>query len=221
VKKVPRYRSIVFVLAGLGASCAGTSEKDSLQEVDNLVAHIERVHVESELARERVRGIVGKDFAGDPVQAYGEFVAAVEASEEQVEILRDCIGPMKSSADSVFGQWEKDIDVFTNPGMRARSAERLQQTRGRYDEIVARVDPASETLVVFNQSLRDHVLFLEHDFNPAAVRALSVEVNALTQNAKLLDRDLQKCLTATLAYVRSTALPGELEVAQAKKSAAP
>ena len=141
--------------------------------------------------------------------------------KKDLEIFGECVEPMKESATAVFGQWEADIDIFTNPSMRARSAERLAETRGRYDAIASSVDSTSPTFESFNLNLRDHVLFLEHDFNPAAVTAIGGEVVSLTEQAGDLDGSLKSCLTTTLAYVRSTALPGELEVAQASKSATP
>ena len=204
-------------LALVASSCASTSEKDSLKEVDSLVARIERVHVESELSKGRVReavdllhAITAPDFVGDPVLAYGEFVDALERSEKQAEVLSDQVGPMKESADKVFSKWAEDLAVFTNPNMRARSKERLEATRARFQAIVSSVDPAVETFELFNSALRDHALFLEHDYNPAAVAAIGGEVASVTDQARRLDSNLDVCLATTLAYVQSTALPGEL-----------
>jgi hypothetical protein len=218
-----RTLAIVAALSSMGTACMSTNEKDSLEEVDNLVARVERIYVESELVRERAREavdtlhkIVAPDFEGDPVAAYGEFVDAVERSEAQAAVFSDCIDPMKDSAASVFGQWETDINIFTSAVMRARSEERLQETRGRFEEVVASIDPTATSLGEFNAALRDHVLFLEHDFNPAAVAAIGGEVTSLTEHAEVLDTNLESCLVTTLAYVRSTALPGELVGAQAQ-----
>jgi len=192
-------------------------------EVDKLVARIERVHVESELSKQRVKTavdllqvIVSPEFAGDPILAYADFVAAVERSEQQAEVFRDQISPMKSSANKVYDQWQEDLGVFTNPGMRARSQERLAETRARFDAIVASVEPTADAFDTFNDTLRDHVLFLEHDFNPAAVTAIGGEVRSLSEHSTALGSSLDVCMATTQAYVRSTALPGELVASKNK-----
>jgi len=221
VKRTIVAGPLVAASVALLTSCAGTSEADSLKEVDTLVSRIERVHVESELAKQRVREavdllhfIVGPEFSGDPVLAYGDFVAAVERSEEQETVLRSSVSSMKASATSVFSSWSEGLAVFANPNMRARSEERLRETRERYGAITASADPALDSMETLNASLRDHVLFLEHDFNPYAVAALGGEVGSVTEHASRLDANLDVCLAATLAYVQSTALPGELVVSQ-------
>lgn len=215
-------------LAVLTAACAGTSEKDSLKNVDSLVARIERVHVEAELSRETIRQAVGllqvivdPEFDGDPVVAYADFVASVERSEKQADVFRGLIDPMRGSAEKVFDQWAADLDVFTSPGMRTRSQERLVETRNRFQAVISSVEPTADSFDTFNQTLRDHVLFLQHDFNPAAVKAIGGEVKSLGQLSSRLDKNLNVCMKATIAYVRSTALPGEMVVQEAEPVAAP
>lgn len=97
-----RARLPITVLAGLGLGACATQQASSLAKVDDLVSWIERVHVDSELAREQarqaimvLRDMTSPEFRGDVVMAYGEFVAAVERSEKQAASLQKSFDGMR------------------------------------------------------------------------------------------------------------------------------
>lgn len=209
------------------AGCGVFAKKDKVgpRQVDDLLGRIERVHIECELAEQAVRdalaalhAIVSPDFGGDPVAGYAEFVAAVEESEDHFDDLKAAVEPMKSAAGPFFEQWASNLSGFSSMDMRLRSQARLEATLERYDTIVATVEPTQEKLAVFNKKLRDHVLFLGQDFNAAAVAELSHEVNSLTREADQLDAAFGDCLVAAQDYVRSAAMPGQVELAQRQAS---
>jgi hypothetical protein len=62
-----------------------------------------------------------------------------------------------------------------------------------------------------NRTLRDHALFLNHDFNAAAVTELEGEVDGLMKHASQLDKRFDATLKAAKRYIRSTALRGQVE----------
>ncbi len=211
--------AVLIALAVLGG-CSSTSKRqtDDLRAVDDLVGRIERVYVESEVSKERVgeamrslRTLTAPDFAGDPVAAYEGFVFTIEASEDQASELTECIEAMEEDAASVFKSWQKDLDSFQSQALRSRSEARLAETRARYSEIVAAVEPVRTGYEEVNAGLRDHATYFGHDFNPRAVSDLAPETTALDQRASALNRALDVCLERTLAYVQSAALPGQIE----------
>ncbi|MCZ6787053.1 MAG: DUF2959 family protein [Planctomycetota bacterium] len=195
-------------------------ESGSPSQVSDLVGSIERVYVDSELAKEKVQGaivalqgIVASDFQGDAVSAYAIYVQAVERSEEQAEKLEGTVEEMKDAAEPVFEQWHDDLKAITNVEMRQRSRKRLMATRERYDAIVAAVEPAQHSYEEINELLRDHALFLGNDFNPASVAHLQEEVRVLTKQTAELDRDFDACLVAARKYIDATALPASSQPA--------
>lgn len=206
--------SPALLLAGLG-SCGLFSEDDTgLSSIDELVSRVESVYVQSELAKERVdaaierlKTIASSDFPDDPVAAYKEYVAAVERAERQAQRLRNSVEPMKEAAASVFERWSTDLEAFSSEGMKQRSSERLALTRERYDAIVSTVDPAQEVFERFNKILRDHALFLSHDFNVDSVTAIKDDVRSLSQLAEELEDRFDDCLEAARAYIDMSAPP--------------
>lgn len=101
--------------------------------------------------------------------------------------------------------------AFASENMRERSRDRLNATRGRYDEIVKEVEPTLVSLQEFNQGVRDSALFLGHDFNADALQMIAKEVSTLDTLAADLDGALGRCLQAARNYVESAALPMRVE----------
>ena len=146
-------------------------KRDGLVRVDELLEKIEQVHVETEVSKESVREsmrtlrtLVAPDFGGDALESYESFVKAIEKSEGQAAALRKSVEPMEKTAEQVFADWAKSLESFSNAEMRERSQLRLENTRERYEAIVSAVEPAQWAYDALNRTLRDHALFLSHDF---------------------------------------------------------
>ena len=201
-----------FFDVGFGKKSAG------LDKVDDLLDRIERVHVEAELSQEASTAamqalgtICDPEFHGEALEAYEEFVKTIDDSEKQADKLRKSIGPMKKTAESVFAAWASDLEGFGSAEMRQRSQARLEQTRQRYVAISTSVDPALWAYDALNNDLRDHALFLSHDFNSGSIADLGSEVESLNRDAEGLSKRLDKCLDAAEDYIRSSALRGQLQ----------
>lgn len=213
-----KHLALAVALAATG--CTNLSKQSAgLLQVDGLVAAIERVHVESQIASKRGSEALGlllemtaPDFAGDPVEAYAAFVGALEASEEQGERVDESIEAMHAAAGPFFEQWTADLEAFKSPEMRLRSQTRLAVTQERYDAIVAASEPVQTTFHAINEGLRDHALFLGHDFNSSAVADIEDVTTMLTELSAQLEVHVEACRQAAREYVQSSALPVRAEV---------
>lgn len=215
---------LVVVLAGL-TSCSSLgrvfdSRGDSgLEEVDGLLGAVERAHLECELSRnesaaalDTLHAIVAPDFRGDAIQGYASLQLALERSLEQAAALRETLGPMASAAQDVAASWELDLAAYSSEVMRAKSAARLAETTDAYLAVEAPLRAACQAFDRFNIGLTDHVLYLEHDLNPAAVAAIEDELVLLTELQRQLDEELERSMLAAGDYVRGAALSGQLDV---------
>lgn len=203
------------------ASCTSSSKKaDGLNQVDDLLGRIERVYVECELADARVREAMETlndltaESLGDPMEAHLALAAAVERSQMQAEELQNSIAPMKASGEALFERWNKDLEAFRSESMRARSAERLAETRVRYDAIVQSVEPVAEQIDGLNAVLADSVLFLGNDLNAGSLAALRSDVEQMLDHADEINDQLEVCLAAAEDYMRSASLPEGLGAAE-------
>ena len=226
-----RSSFLLLPLLLLAPSCAGvknmfgaSSDDEGFVQVDDLLSRVERVHVDCELGGQNVTeatgtllNLVGPEFRGDPALAYEEFIAAIELSEKQASDLRKHFNPMKTSAERMFAQWEKDLEAFTSEVMRKHSADRMQGMRERYQAVETAVGPTLEQYDAFNQTLRDHALYLGNDFNSESVALIEKELRTLVEQSKQLTASFDKCTEACQDYVRKAALRGQVSPKTKKK----
>jgi len=216
-------RIAISTLITLGAltaltACSSLSRTSvGLRRVDDLVERIEAVHVECELSKATMREaltalkvIAVPDFEGDIVEAFAEYTRAIDASQKQASALKAAATPMRRSAEPFFAQWESNMGNFASPTMRERSRERMLASRARYDAIVDSLEPVQSTYDVFNLTLSDIALFLEHDFNTGSILGIAGEVRSLDKMAAELDGRFNVCLDAARTYVQNNALPMHL-----------
>lgn len=209
---------LVLLASGCSMKALGIRQRDGLVEVDQLLSHVERVQVESAVARERthaavesLRKMVAPEFKGDPIVAHQEFEAAVEEVEDQARALLGSVRPLKSTGERVFASWAENLESFGNVSMRQRSQERLEETRRRYDAILAAAGMAQLALDAFHRDLADQALFLEHDFNASSVALVAQELEGLKSRGRELAKRLDATIAACRAYVEFTAPGAQLE----------
>jgi hypothetical protein len=202
----------VVVVAGCGAT-AGREEAP--EKVDAMVTWIERVHVEAERSRlcvaesfERLNVLAAGRFDKEPAaMSYAKFVQATDEAQAQSKRFRDVVGPMLSSAQPVFQQWQKDLQTITSDRMRKVSETRYAVAKERYDAITKVAVPAQDQMESYVKALRDHAAFLANDLNASAIDEIQAEVKAVAKVARELDRRMESCQTAARAYVEESSLP--------------
>jgi len=207
-----------FVLASCGML---SSQNQGLAQVDELVSCIERVYVDSEVARTKsgtamsaLQTMTAPDFSGDAVLAHAELLAAIDGADKQAKDLRYSVDCMKRAAGPVFSRWSRDIEAMQTPELKQRSQARFDDTKRRYDEVVAAVDPTLTGYDAFNRTLRDHALFLGHDFNTGSIAALEGDVRKLASASRELASGFERCMQTTRAYVDTAALPMRVDAAR-------
>lgn len=193
-----------------------------------MVGRIERLHVELELARERMEAAVATldrllahSVGDEPVAAFARFEEAIRASTEQLTTLEETSASVTRAGSPVFEQWTADLAEIQSHSLRSASQQRLALTRKRFDSICVTAKAAITRYTGANRTLRDYALFLGNDYNPESVLALRGEVRPFLSEVGRLESELDRCLTATREYVQATGLPAELSEAPARTSDAP
>jgi hypothetical protein len=210
------------------AACASPTERaETVQRVDDLLARIERVQVDSVVSKEAAQAsldelaaLCASDFSGNAKQSYSKLLEKMDLSEKQAHRLRDSVEPMRQSAEAVFRQWTTDLQAFGSSRMRQRSQTRLDETQSRYQAVFASSQSALIAYEAFNNDMRDRALFLGHDLNASAVAELSGDIQSLQEEVHALDVRLDAIATAARSYVESAALYGQNEAEKAEAPAA-
>ena len=209
------FQASLLLLSGLAACASGTSREHAPARVEEMVAWIERVHVEAERGRqtiadsfERLNALAAGRFDKEPAAvAFAKFVQSIDLAEQQAKRFREVVQPMVAAAQPVFAQWQAELATFTNERLRQRSELRYSVAKERYDAITATAVPAQDRFDGFVAALRDHAAFLAHDLNAGAIDDIQDEVKMVARTARELDREMESCQAAARAYVEQSALP--------------
>lgn len=228
-----KHRATVLVLVSLLAGCSGLAslgikQSSGLEAVDELLAQVEQLQVDAAVSKERAQGalenlrtLIAPEFRGDAAQGHAELRKGIEASEDQAETLQDDTRPLRKTGESVLARWTEDLESFGNLAMRQRSQERLEETRRRYDAVLAATVSAQLAYDAYNGDLGDHALFLENDFNKSSVQVVAAEFDGLKSRGKELGRRLDALIGACQAFVEYSAPGAELEPAPETSVAPP
>ncbi len=211
----PASTTSSLLLLGLAACASGGGKEAALEQADQMVAWIERVHVEAERSRqaigdsfERLNVLAAGRFDKEPAAVvYARFAQSIDGVEQQCRRFREVVGPMLETARPVFKRWEADLQTIGNDRLRQRSELRYAVAKERYDAITAAAVPAQEQFEGFVGALRDHAAFLAHDLNAGSLGEIQDEVKLVASSARELDRSMEQCQAAARAYVEQSALP--------------
>jgi hypothetical protein len=101
----------------------------------------------------------------------------------------------------LFKEWERELDQYSDAGLRRASEGQLRDTQARYDILVDKMDAATASmdpvLAVFN----DRVLYLKHNLNARAIAALDAETANLEGDVARLIAEMERSIAAADAFI--------------------
>mgnify|MGYP000951982068 FL=1 len=116
---------------------------------------------------------------GELEKIYNKLKSSHEACEAQAQDVHKRIENMEGIAKSMFSEWEKELGQFSNPTFAENSRRQLQDTRVRFAQLSRSVHASAESMKPVLIQLKDHVLYLKHNLNAAAIGSLKGEASAI------------------------------------------
>ncbi len=169
----------------------GKEKRDLLRDnVEAVREDQEEVSEQFESTLERIRAIYGLE-GGELEEKYDKLKKAYERSTERAGTLRDRIDTVEEIAGDLFAEWDREIGEISDPGLRQRSRDQLEQTRGRYDELEKALGKTEARLDPVLTRFKDQVLFLKHNLNAQAIGSLETEVQDIQRDVDDLLGDLR------------------------------
>lgn len=141
--------------------------------------------------------------AEDNRAAYKKLQKALKKSEKSAAAVGAQAEKMDLAASDYFAGWEASLSEITSDDMRTRSEERMKETRERYDGILQAGRQAGEAFRPFVTQLKDQIVFLGHDLNPAAIEDLQDDAEKLNSQAKEVFSRVDETMRTALRYMAS------------------
>ncbi len=195
-----------ILVAGTGMSVA---QNDGHKKADKLIyraqqttSAIRATNLQVKKTLESYNYIVqGK--AQDTRAEYKKLVKDIAKCQSSREDVRAKADHMQKAADAYFSNWEESLAGFNSEEMRAKSAERLQETKDSYGKIFEAGTEAGKRFASFISALDDQVRYLGNDLNPSAIAELDDEAAALNEQAEEFFKAIDETIQIAVRYSSS------------------
>jgi len=168
-------------LAGCQTAYYATMEKFGYEKRDLLKKAVVAVRKEEQEAGTEFKDALTrlKEMyafqGGDLEKTYNKLKADYDGCESQAKDVRKRIREMDQVASDLFAEWEKEIGTMQNASLASDSRRKLSETKSHFAGLSGNLHRAEATMEPVLTSLRDHVLYLKHNLNAAAIGTLRNE----------------------------------------------
>ena len=212
-----RIKTSLLILAALSlAGCSSvyynTMEQFGIEKRDILVDRVEEARDSQEDAKEQFASALEQfttllNFDGGELQrVYDRLNTEFERSERRAEEVTDRIRAVENVSEDLFDEWEDELDLYTDRNLRDSSERTLRQTRVRYDQLIATMHAAENTMVPVLNAFRDQVLFLRHNLNSQAIASLRSEVTSIESDIATLIEEMEASIAESNSFLEELQL---------------
>ncbi len=213
-----RLRSVALTLAIVASGLAATGCQSVYYEAMEMVGSEKRDLLRSELvgmvsdqedaeeaftdALTRIKGLTGFD-GGDLEDEYDNLKAAYEDADDAVGDIDDCTGEIETVAADLFEEWEQEIGEMQSANLKGKSRKKLRETRAKYDRMHASLIETRGSMDPVLAVLKDHVLFLKHTLNAAAIGSIGAEMADIESEIEELKRSIQQSIAEAQRFIEA------------------
>ena len=208
---LPVLLVVVLSAAGcrstLDAAYYRTMEAFGQEKRDILVNRVEDARESQEDAKEQFASALEEFSAlvafdgGDLEDLYDRLSRDFERSEARAEEVREHIGDVERVAGALFDEWEEELAAYSDPALRRTSAQKLDETRQRYDEMIQVMRRAEDKMDPVLNAFRDQVLFLKHNLNARAIASLETTAAELQSEVATLIEEMEASIDEANRFI--------------------
>ena len=187
-KGILLFCTCVFLLVFISACSStyyGAMEKVGVHKRDILVDRVEDGRDSQEAAQKQFLSAleqfdsVVKLEETDLKKAYDKLNKEYEQSRSAADTVSKRIDKIESVANALFKEWKGELKQYESKELRRSSEKQLQTTKVRYNEMLASMKAAEQTMEPVLRIFHDNVLFLKHNLNAQAIGSLQSEFTNL------------------------------------------
>lgn len=204
----------LLALAGCQTAYYGAMEKLGYEKRDLLVGNVEDAREAQEAAKkqfasalEQFVAVTGFD-GGDLEKQYNTLKDEYEDSEARANDVRKEIAEVERVATDLFAEWEKELSEYQSAELRRASQKQLQDTKGRYRQLIGAMRAAEKKLDPVLAAFKDRVLFLKHNLNARAIASLRGQRATVEADIGALITDMNKAIAEADRFIASMRSPG-------------
>lgn len=197
------------LIAGCSSAYYETMETFGFEKRDLLVDRVEDARDAQDdaseqfaSALEQFRATVNFD-GGDLEKTYDRLNDEYERSADEAETVRERIEEVGEVAEDLFEEWELELEEYSSARLKSESQAMLNETRGRYAQLMRAMQRAEATMDPVLDAFRDQVLVLKHNLNARAIGSLRGELANIERDTERLVAEMQQSIAEADAFIAS------------------
>ena len=189
-------------------------EKFGYEKRDILVKRVENAREAQHEAREQFESALAQfiavtDFSGGELERqYNKLKDAYDDSDARARQVRERIDEVERVAQDLFKEWAKELNEYTDAGLRRSSQRQLDATKARYQKLIAVMHRAEKKLDPVLNAFRDRVLYLKHNLNARAIASLRAQRAKVEADIGALIEDMNRSIQEADVFIREMS-PGK------------
>jgi len=207
--------TLLSVFVGCRSAYYNTMEAFGYEKREILVDRVGDARDEQEDAKAQFTSALDQfkaviDFEGDDLEAmYKELDRGYQRSKRAASGVGDKIDSVESVAEALFEEWEEELNSYNSEQLRTISAQRMEETRSRYDQLVGAMRRAEATIEPVLTAMQDQVLFLKHNLNAQAIASIQGTAEGINRDIQSLIKEMENSISEANAFINQMGGEGE------------
>ncbi len=201
------FAGLLMLLAGCGNPYYSAMEKVGVHKRDIMVDRVESARDAQQDAQEQFKSALDQFDSvvslqeTDLKKAYDQLNDEYEECVAIAEKVSDRIDKVESVSEALFDEWENEIKLYDNKELARSSKKQLNDTRSRYDDMLAHMRDAEKSMDPVLRIFRDNVLFLKHNLTAQAIGSLQDEFAGLELEIDKLIERMNEAIESSNAFI--------------------
>ncbi|MEM9345598.1 MAG: DUF2959 domain-containing protein [Planctomycetota bacterium] len=199
--------ALLVTMTACKSAYYSTMETLGYEKRDILVDRVEDARDEQEQAKAQFTSALDQfkeviDFEGDDLEAmYKELDAGYKKSKRAAKDVGDKIDSVESVAAALFEEWEEELNSYSSEELRTISAQRLEKTRTKYEQLIGAMERAEASIPPVLTAMQDQVLFLKHNLNAQAIASIQGTAEGIQKDIRSLIDEMEKSIKEANAFI--------------------
>jgi hypothetical protein len=145
---------------------------------------------------------------GGPLeQKFKKLSHEFSLSETRATAVQDRIKAVETVGETLFEEWEQELEKYTNRSLRTQSRTQLRLTHHHFVRLIKAMKRAETRMAPVLAAFQDQVLYLKHNLNAQAIASLDKEFVTVTMNIAGLIAAMDKSISEAEAFMKSLNKP--------------
>jgi len=198
---LPACNTVSDAYYGAAETVFGKQKRDILvSRVDSARKAQESSKTQFASALQEFQSVV-KFSGGELEEKYNKLNSAYERSKQSAANVRSRNDDVDNVGRALFREWESELKQYTNPSLKASSQQQMQQTRSRFDQMMAAMRRAEGSIDPVLRTFNDQVLYLKHNLNAQAIGSLQNELRSVEANTAALIREMNASIAEAEKFI--------------------